>query len=94
VSSRVTDAIATTVRKAASGFNATGILDGFRATAAAGDAVRTVRSKLRGRPERSLVLAEPSRLNTQVQSGMVSSPELSPAALPYRALLAPPEGIP
>jgi hypothetical protein len=75
-------------------FNATGLLDGFRATAAAAESIRSVRSKLRGRPERTLVLAEPSRLNTQVQSSMLSPPELSPATLPYRTLLAPPEGIP
>lgn len=94
VGSRVTDAIAAQVRKAASSFNATGLLDGFRATAAAAESIRSVRSKLRGRPERTLVLAEPSRLNTQVQSSMLSPPELSPATLPYRTLLAPPEGIP
>lgn len=94
VSSRVTDPIAATVRKAVGSFNATGLLDGFRATAAAGEAVRSVRSKLKGRPERSLVLAEPTRLNTQVQSSMVSAPELTPSSLPLRALLVPPEGIP
>ena len=82
VSPRVTDAIAATVRKAAGSFNTTGVLDGFRTTAQAGEAIRSVRVRLRGRPERSLVLAEPSRLNTQVASTMVSAPELPPAKSP------------
>ncbi|HND09804.1 MAG TPA: hypothetical protein PKO07_22205 [Pseudomonadota bacterium] len=94
VSPRVTDAIAATVRKAAGSFNTTGVLDGFRTTAQAGEAIRSVRVRLRGRPERSLVLAEPSRLNTQVASTMVSAPELPPQSLPLRTLLSAGEGIP
>ena len=93
-SGRVTEPVAASIRKAVSGFNATGLLDGFKTTAVAGDSVRSVRSKLKGRPERVLVLAEPSRLNTQVQSSMISTPELTPASLPLRALFAPSEGIP
>lgn len=93
-SPRVTDAIAATVRKAASSFNTTGILDGFRTTAQAADVIRSVRVRLRGRPERNLLLAEPSRLNTQVASSMVSAPELAPHSLPPRALLAIGDGIP
>lgn len=94
VSPRITDAVAATVRKAAGSFNTTGILDGFRTTAQAGEAIRSVRVRLRGRPERNFVLAEPSRLNTQVASSMVATPELPPQNLPLRALLAAGEGIP
>lgn len=94
VSSRVTDAVADQVRKSVQDFNATGTLDGFRTTGSAAEAVRVVRQKMRGRAERTFVLAEPSRLNTQVVSSIVAAPESNSSTLPLRALLMPTEGIP
>ena len=82
------------VRKAAQGFNATGTLDGFRTTSQAGEVVRIVRQKLRGRPERSLVLAEPSRLNTLVGSAVIAAPETTPASIPLKHLLRAQDQIP
>lgn len=94
VSSKVTADIAAGVRKALSNFNTTGILDGWRTSASVGEPYRQLRVRLRGRPDRSLILAEPSRSNTQVHSGMVATTETPVLLPPVRSLLAPPIDLP
>lgn len=94
VSSKVTADIAAGVRKALSNFNTTGILDGWRTSASVGEPYRQLRVRLRGRPDRSLILAEPSRSNTQVHSGMVATTETPVLLPPIRSLLAPPIDLP
>ena len=94
VSTKVSSDVASSVRKALSNFNTTGILDGWRTSASVGEPYRQLRVRLRGRPERSLILAEPSRSNTQVHSGMVAATD-APVLLPaMRSLLAPPTDLP
>jgi hypothetical protein len=94
VSAKVSAEVAANIRKALTSFNTTGILDGWRTTASAGEPYRQLRSRLRGRPDRSLILAEPSRGNTQVQSSMVANVETQLLLPPARGLLAPPTDLP
>jgi hypothetical protein len=92
VSAKVPEATLQTVKRIVSGYSATGVLDGWKLGGA--DAVRALRNRMRGRAERSLVMAEPTRLYTPVNSGMIASPPLSPLQPSLRSLLAAPEGIP
>ena len=94
VSSKVSSDVAAGVRKALSNFNTTGILDGWRTNASAGEPYRQLRTRMRGRPDRSLILAEPSRSNTQVHSGMVATTDTPVLLPPTRTLLAPPTDLP
>jgi hypothetical protein len=94
VSAKVTSEMASSLRKALSSFNTTGILDGWRTGSSAGEPYRQLRVRLRGRPDRSLILAEPSRSNTQVHSGMVATAETPVLLPPTRSLLAPPTDLP
>lgn len=92
ISAKVPDATIQTVKRVVGGYAATGVLDGWKTVGA--DAVRALRNRLRGRAERSLVMAEPPRLYTPVSSTMVASPPLQPQLPSLRSLLAPPDGIP
>lgn len=94
VSAKVSSDVASSVRKALSNFNTTGILDGWRTGASVGEPYRQLRIRMRGRPDRSLILAEPSRSNTQVHSGMVANAETPLLLPPTRSLLAPPTDLP
>lgn len=94
VASRLSpDAIAN-IKKSIVGFNTTGVLDGFRAGGGIGEAYRQLRQRLRGRPDRNLVFAEPQRLGTQVGSNVVATVETVPVLPPLRALLSPPTDLP
>lgn len=92
ISAKVPDATIQTVKRVVAGYTTTGVLDGWKTAGA--DAVRALRNRLRGRAERSLVMAEPPRLYTPVSSSMVASPPLQPQLPSLRSLLAPPDGIP
>lgn len=94
VSAKVTDALAGTIKRSLNGFNTTGVLDGWRSSGAIADPYRLLRSRLRGRPDRNLVFAEPQRLSTQVSSNMVASVDSQPALAPLRTLIHPPADIP
>lgn len=94
VSTKLSEATLQTVKRVVSNYSAPGVLDGWKATGSVADTLRTLRNRLRGRAERSLVLAEPPRLYTPVNSGMIASPPLAPQLPSLRALLAAPEGIP
>ena len=49
---------------------------------------------MRGRAERSLVMAEPQRQNTQVSAALVQQVEAAPVLPALRSLVLAPEGIP
>ncbi|MBP6742334.1 MAG: hypothetical protein KA244_05775, partial [Deltaproteobacteria bacterium] len=74
--------------------NTTGVLDGWRTGGSVSETFRSLRSRLRGRADRNLVMAEPQRLSTQVNSAMIQSMELTPQQPGLRVLIIPPEGIP
>ena len=94
VSARLSPDALSTIKRAIVGFNTTGVLDGFRAGSGIGEAYRQLRQRLRGRPDRNLVFAEPQRLGTQVSSSMVATVEATPVSPPLRALLAAPTDLP
>jgi hypothetical protein len=49
---------------------------------------------MRGRAERSLVMAEPQRLNTQVSAALIQPIDAAPVLPGLRSLVLAPEGIP
>ena len=94
VSQKLTGDTVANIKKAMSGFNTTGILDGWRSSGGVGDAYRTLRQRMRGRAERNLVMAEPQRLNTQVSAAFIQPADASPVLPALRSLVLAPEGIP
>jgi hypothetical protein len=94
VQSKLSAETVATIKKSIVGFNTTGVLDGWRAGAAIGEAYRQLRQRLRGRPERNFVFAEPQRQNTQVNSSMVATSELLPIQPPLHSLLSAPTDLP
>ena len=94
VSQKMSPETVANIKKAVTGFNTTGILDGWRTSGGVGDAYRTLRQRMRGRAERSLVMAEPQRLNTQVSSALIQPIDVTPVLPGLRSLVLAPEGIP
>lgn len=94
ISQKLSSEDAATVRRVVAGFNTTGILDGWRSGGGIGDAYRGLRQRLRGRPERSLIMAEPSRLASPVTSTMIQPVDTPPQLPGLRALLVPQNEIP
>lgn len=94
VSERVTADVATGVRKAVSSFSTTGALDGWKSGGSAGDALRSLRSRMRGHSDRNLVFAEPQRPSTQITSAALAAPTLEATLPGLSGLLLPPSDIP
>jgi hypothetical protein len=94
ISTRMSSETLANIKKTLAGFNTTGVLDGWRTGGSVSDTFRSLRSRLRGRADRNLVMAEPQRLSTQVNSAMIQSMELTPQQPGLRVLIIPPEGIP
>jgi hypothetical protein len=94
VQGRLSDDVIANIKRSIVGFNTTGVLDGWRAGGGIGEAYRQLRQRLRGRPDRNLVFAEPQRLNTQVNSTMVASSEMTPISASLRSMLLPPTDLP
>jgi hypothetical protein len=82
------------IKRSIVNFNATGVLDGWRAGAGIGEAYRQLRQRLRGHPERNLVFAEPQRVNTQISGSMIVTTDTSPLLPPLRSLLQPSTDLP
>jgi hypothetical protein len=94
ISTRMSSETLANIKKTLAGFNTTGVLDGWRTGGSVSETFRSLRSRLRGRADRNLVMAEPQRLSTQVNSAMIQSMELTPQQPGLRVLIIPPEGIP
>lgn len=94
VSQKVSADTIANIKKAMSGFNTTGILDGWRSSGGIGDAYRTLRQRMRGRAERNLVMAEPQRLSTPIGAALVQTVDATPTLPALRSLVLAPEGIP
>ncbi len=94
VSQRLPAETLANIKKAMNGFNTTGVLDGWRSSGGVGDVYRSLRQRMRGRAERSLVMAEPQRQNTQVSAALVQQVEAAPVLPALRSLVLAPEGIP
>jgi len=94
VQARLSSDTISNIKRSIVSFNTTGVLDGWRTGTNSGDAYRQLRQRLRGRPDRNLVFAEPQRLGAQVNSSMVASVELTPVLPVVRTLLAPPADLP
>jgi hypothetical protein len=94
VSQKLSSDTVANIKKAVTSFNTTGILDGWRTSGGIGDAYRSLRQRMRGRAERSLVMAEPQRLNTQVSAALIQNVDAPPVLPALRSLVLAPEGIP
>ena len=94
VSQKLSGDTVANIKRALSGFNTTGVLDGWRSSGGVGDAYRTLRQRMRGRAERNLVMAEPQRQNTQIGAALVQSVDAAPLLPALRSLVLAPEGIP
>lgn len=82
------------IKRSIAGFATTGVLDGWRSSGGISEPYRQLRLRIRGRPDRNLVFAEPQRMNTQINAAMVVIPEAAPIMPPLRALLLPPTDLP
>ena len=94
VSQRLPAETLANIKKAMNGFNTTGVLDGWRSSGGVGDVYRSLRQRMRGRAERSLVMAEPQRQNTQLSAALVQTVDAAPVLPALRSLVLAPEGIP
>jgi hypothetical protein len=94
ISQKLPEATVANIKKAVGGFNTTGVFDGWRVSGGIGDAYRTLRQHMRGRAERSLVMAEPQRLNTLFSATLVQPVDATPVLPALRSLVLAPEGIP